>query len=56
MVGVLESDNAVRKDAFSNDFSQSDFVDFVLMSLLSALVQQKASCAVVIEIIRRTIY
>jgi AcrR family transcriptional regulator len=53
---ALKADPAVRKDAFSAAFSETDFLDFVLDSILGLLLQQKKDCRVLLEMIRRTIY
>lgn len=56
MLAVLQADDKVSKTAFSSSFEKSDFVDFVLDSILLLLVQKKKSCEVLGEIIQRTIY
>ncbi len=53
---ALQHDPLILSTAFSEDFSQKAFIDFVFSSLLSLLMRQEASCAVLIEIIRRTLY
>ncbi|MCH4207435.1 MAG: TetR/AcrR family transcriptional regulator [Solobacterium sp.] len=52
----LDRDPSVRADAFGSSLSESDFLDFVLSTLVSDLLAQKKDCQVLIEIIRRTIY
>jgi len=56
MTEALDADAAVRRDAFSETFSEKDFLDFVLSSVLGLLLQQKTDCRVLLEMIRRTIY
>jgi AcrR family transcriptional regulator len=56
MAEVLNSDTAVRKDAFSETFSEKDFIEFVLSSIIGLLLQQKRDCSILLEVIRRTIY
>lgn len=56
MTEALDSDVAVRKDAFSDSFSESDFLDFILTTLLTCLMQKKSDCALLLELIRRAIY
>lgn len=56
MAEALNSDTAVKKDAFSDSFSKSDFLDFVLTNLLTCLMQKKSDCGLLLEVIRRTIY
>lgn len=56
MLEVLQGDEKVGKEVFTDMFSRSELIDFVLTSLLSLLVQQKKDCRVLVEVIRRTIY
>lgn len=53
---ALECDSYVRSDSFNSNFTQTDFVDFTLSSLLSLLMQHRMNCSILLEIIRRTIY
>lgn len=53
---VLEADCEVSEEAFSYSFTESEFIDFVLNQILLLLIQKKANCEVLIEIIRRVIY
>lgn len=57
--GMAESigrDPRVRGDAFTEAFPKTEFLDWILRNLLILLVQQKGDCAVLLEVIRRTIY
>jgi hypothetical protein len=56
LLRVLSEDEAVRDDAFSRSFTESQFIDFILSSLMMLLVQRAKNCNVLIEIVRRTIY
>lgn len=56
MLKALNSDTSIRKDAFLNEFTDSDFIDFILMNIIVLLMQQKSDCNVLLETIRRTIY
>ena len=56
LLEVLKSDNTIDKNAFSTSFTESDFVDFVLDNILLLLVQEKTSCATLLEIINRVVY
>lgn len=56
MLESLNSDEKIRKDAFSDVFLKSDFIDFVLSNIICLLIQKKQDCTQLIEIIRRTIY
>lgn len=56
LLRVLRSDAKVKKDAFSIDFTQKVFVDFVFSNIIMLLMEKKRSCDFLTEIIRRTIY
>lgn len=56
MKRVLCSDTRVREGAFSDDFTVSAFVDFVFESLLTALIQHRTDCKVLLELVRRSLY
>ncbi|MEG2176343.1 MAG: TetR/AcrR family transcriptional regulator [Oscillibacter sp.] len=56
LLEALQRDPAVRRDAFDQNLTPSEFVEFVLSGLLSLLMQRKRSCAVLLEIIRRSLY
>ncbi|HAQ42115.1 MAG TPA: TetR/AcrR family transcriptional regulator [Clostridiales bacterium] len=57
--GLLESlhhDQSIRKDAFSNQFTKSDFVDFVFSNIITLLMNEANTCDFLLEIVKRTIY
>ena len=56
MLEVLQTDQAVRGNAFTSSFSQEDLIGFVLDHMLILLVQGQPDCTVLLEIIRRAIY
>ena len=56
LLEVLARDPLVRRGAFGEGFRADEFVDFVLSSLLAQLMREGDSCAVLAEMIRRTIY
>lgn len=56
LLDVLARDPLVRKGAFGEGFRADAFVDFVLSSLLALLLRGSDSCAILSEMIRRTIY
>ena len=56
MAQSLRADPAVRRDAFSAAFSESDLIDFVLSNLLTLLARQEDDCEVLLEVIRRVLY
>lgn len=53
---ALRADKAVRADAFTADFTEDAFVDFVFAGLLMQLSRGEDSCAVLLELIRRALY
>ncbi|WMJ77116.1 MULTISPECIES: TetR/AcrR family transcriptional regulator [unclassified Sedimentibacter] len=57
--GLLESlqrDQGIRKDAFSNQFTKPDFVDFIFSNIITLLMKEATSCDLLLEIVKRTIY
>lgn len=56
MLQVLKQDEKVLSDTFTETFTEVDFIDFVLDHMLFLLVQGKASCKPLMEIIRRILY
>lgn len=56
MLEVLEADGNVKNDAFSEDFTESEFMEFVLDNLLLLLVKGKTSCDSLVKVICRTVY
>ena len=56
MLEVLEADGNVKNDAFSEDFTESEFMEFVLDNLLLLLVKGKTSCDSLVNVICRTVY
>ena len=56
MLQVLQKDQAVRPDAFSDAFTEDKFVDFIIMHVVSLLLQKNFDCTILTEIIRRIIY
>ncbi len=56
MLQVLQKDQAVRPDAFSAAFTEDKFVDFIIMHVISLLLQKNFDCTTLTEIIRRIIY
>jgi AcrR family transcriptional regulator len=56
MAESLRNDPKVREDAFSEDFTASDFLEFVLTSLVAMLLRQKKDCRVLLAMVEKTIY
>ena len=57
--GLLESlhrDQGIRKNAFSEEFTKPDFVDFVFSNIITLLTKEAKSCDFLLEIVKRTIY
>ena len=53
---VLQNDSAVNQAVFSEDFSQTAFVNYVFSSVIMLLMKQETSCAILLEFIKRAIY
>ncbi|MEG0272186.1 MAG: TetR/AcrR family transcriptional regulator [Hydrogenoanaerobacterium sp.] len=56
LLDALEHDTAVRSDAFDEAFTASEFVDFIVESILLLLMQRKSSCSVLIKMVCSTLY
>ena len=56
MLVFIRMDHLIHKDVFSTNFSEEDFVDFVLVNLICLLVQKKKSCQLLLEVMKRTLY
>lgn len=53
---VLHADPDVCAQAFSEEFPEAAFFDFLVSYLVSLLVQGRGDCRILLEVIRRTIY
>lgn len=56
LLKTLDRDLNVRKDAFSDNLTKSEFVDFTLSNIISLLMKRTVSCDFLVEIIKRAIY
>ena len=56
LCSVLRRDEKVRSDAFTEQFTAEKFADLLFSLMLSALLRQDYDPAVVLEIVRRTLY
>lgn len=56
MAEVLASDSKVRKDIFSDEFREVDFIDFVLSHIMYLLITRSSNCQVLLQVINRLIY
>lgn len=57
--GLLESlnhDAGIKKEVFTNQFTKTDFVDFVFSNIVTLLMKRANSCDFLLEIVKRTIY
>ena len=52
----LKKDGSVRDGAFSDDFPESAFLDFILNNIVVLLIKHVGDCRILKEMIRRTIY
>lgn len=52
----LDTDEYVNKNAFSDELSKEDFINFVLLNIISLLIRNVQDCKVLLEAIRRIIY
>lgn len=53
---ALKKDDKVREGAFSDDFTPSDFVDLILLTLISLLLIHKKSVKPLLGLVRRSLY
>lgn len=56
MLESLRADEGINKKTFSVDFSETDFVEFVLSNIICLLVLKKDECTLLLEVIHRTLY
>jgi AcrR family transcriptional regulator len=56
MADALHHDSAVRKDAFTRTFTESDFLGLILDNILFMMMQQRDDHDALIKVICRTIY
>ena len=56
MLQVLQKDQDVQPDVFADGFTEDEFVDFIIMHMISLMLQKDFNYTVLIEIIRRIIY
>ena len=56
LCSVLRQDANIRPDAFTEQFTVENFADLLFSLMLSALLRQEYDPAVVLEMIRRTLY
>ena len=52
----LENDKSIKKSAFSDDFKEDEFIDFVLSNIVFSLLKNYPDCKMLLEIIKRVIY
>lgn len=56
LYSVLIKDESVRPDAFNTAFTPEKFIELVFSLIISALLQQNYDSAIVLEVVRRSIY
>ena len=56
LLNILQTDTAIKKNIFSEEFGEDDLADFVLTNFIGLLILQKRSCNVLIAGIRKIIY
>jgi AcrR family transcriptional regulator len=56
LLQALKEDSDVRKDIFSDSFTESDFVNFVFDNLILLSMKQASSCDFLLNLIRKVIY
>ncbi len=52
----IHQDQDIRKEAFSDQFSKEDFIDFVFSNIITLLMKEANSCDFLLEIVKRIIY
>lgn len=55
LICALQKDNKVSEKAFSGNFSEESFAEFVLDNIILLLIQQK-SCDTLIALIKKVLY
>lgn len=56
LLAALNNDKKVRKDAFSDDFTQEVFVDTVISLIISQILTESKNYAGILEILKRSLY
>ncbi len=56
MLSILSQDPKVKKKVFDSNFTETDFIDFVLNNILILLIKNEKDDQVLIEVIRHIIY
>lgn len=56
LCSVLKRDTKIRKDAFTEQFTEKNFADILFSLMLSALIREDYDPNAVLEMIRRTLY
>lgn len=56
LLRALQKDDDVKKETFSDTFTQERFIDFVFSNILALLINDEPSCYLLNEVIKRTIY
>lgn len=56
LIEILNRDKNIREDAFNENFTKEDFIDFVFSNIIIFLMRDKSDCKILIEMINRSIY
>jgi AcrR family transcriptional regulator len=56
LLAALDADSNVRPDAFSPDFPKPEFIDFILLNIISLLLRKQRNSNTLSEVINRSIY
>lgn len=56
MLSSLHADERINKNTFTSEYSENDFVNFVLSNMICLLVLKKSDCHLLLQVIRRVIY
>lgn len=56
LLAALQNDPNLSPNAFDDEFTQSQFIDFVFLNILSLLLQKEPSSGTLLGVIKRIIY
>lgn len=56
LCAVIDNDNKIRKDAFTESFTIDDFANVLFSLILSAMIQKDYNSAIALEMINRILY
>ncbi len=56
MVGSLRADKNIDRGVFSQEFTEENFVDFIMSNIIYLFMQRKEDCKTLVQVIERIIY